>query len=79
VVASQSTPFLAFKKWKMAFWCDEKENFLFQNCKPSQDAHVCIIWAHYRKLSRDSSNNIGRWAKSHETSNMIAHFEKVFL
>jgi hypothetical protein len=50
------------QKWKMPFWCDEKESFLLQHCKPSQDAHVCIIRAHYHKLCYDSSNNIGRLA-----------------
>ena len=62
VVASQNIPFFGLRKWKMTFWCDEKENFLLQHCSPFQDAHVCTIWAHYHKLCRDSSHNIGRLA-----------------
>ena len=54
VVASQNTPFSAPQKWKMAFSCDEKENFLLQHRKTSQDAHVCTIWAHYHQLWRNS-------------------------
>ena len=60
VVASQITPFSAPRKWKMAFSFDEKENFLLQHRKISQDAHVCTIWAYYHKLCRDSISNIGR-------------------
>jgi hypothetical protein len=59
VVASENTPILAPQKWKLAILCIEKENFLLQYRKPSQDAHVCTIWAHYHKLCPDSSHNIG--------------------
>jgi hypothetical protein len=59
VVASQNTPILAPQKWKLAISCVEKENFLLQHRKPSQDAHVCTIWTHYHKLCPDSSHNIG--------------------
>ena len=59
VVASQSTPISAPQKWKLAFSCVERENFLLQHRKPPQDAHVCIIWAYYHKLCPDSSHNIG--------------------
>ena len=44
----------------MVFRCDEMENFLLQHYSSSQDARVCIIWAHYHKPCRDSSHNIGR-------------------
>jgi hypothetical protein len=60
VVPSQNTPFSAPRKWKMDFSCDEKENFLLQHCKTSQDTHVCTIWIHYHKLCGDSISNIGR-------------------
>ena len=43
VVASQNTPFSAPQKWKMVFSRDEKENFLLQHRKTSQDTHVCIL------------------------------------
>jgi hypothetical protein len=59
VVASQNTPILAPQKWKLAISCVEKENFLLQHRKPSQDAHVCTILAYYPKLCPDSSHNIG--------------------
>ena len=57
----------------MIFLCDKNENFLLQHCSPSQDAHVCTIWAHYHKLCRDSSHNIGRldwkpWNLEHDRS-----------
>ena len=55
----KNTPFFALGKWKMAFRCDEKENFLLQHCSPSHDTHVCTIWTHYLKLYHDYSNNIG--------------------
>jgi hypothetical protein len=59
VVASQNTLISTPQKWKLAISCVEKENFLLQHCKPSQDEHVCTIWAHYHKLFPDSSHNIG--------------------
>jgi hypothetical protein len=59
VDASQNTLILAPQKCKLAISCVEKENLLLQHCKPSQDAHVCTIWAHYHKLCPDSSHNIG--------------------
>jgi len=66
-------PFRHLENKKMIFLCDEKENFLLQHCSPSQDAHVCTIWAHYHKLCRDSSHNIGRldwkpWNLEHDSS-----------
>src|SRR3954470_60563 len=48
VVTSQNDPFFALGKWKRAFPCDKKENFLLQHCSPYQCPHTCIIWAqHY--------------------------------
>ena len=53
---------LGTRKIENCFRCDEMENFLLQHCSSSEDARVCIIWAHYHKLCRDSSHNIGRLA-----------------
>src|SRR3954462_3956618 len=43
---------------KMAFSCDEKENFILQHCSPYQCPHACIIWAQRHKLCRDSTHKI---------------------
>jgi hypothetical protein len=59
MVASQNTPISAPQKWKLAISCVEKENFLLQHRKPSQDVNLCTIWAHYHKLFPDFSHNIG--------------------
>jgi hypothetical protein len=40
MVPSQNTPISVPQKWKLAISCVEKENFLLQHRKPSQDAHV---------------------------------------
>jgi hypothetical protein len=37
VGASQKNPFLALRKWKMNFLCQEKENTQNEHCLPSQD------------------------------------------
>jgi hypothetical protein len=66
VVPSQNTLILAPQKWKLAISCVEKENILLQHRKPSQDAYVYTIWAHYHKLC------------PHFSDNMIGHFVKDF-
>src|SRR4051812_21956792 len=52
-------PVFVLRKWKKAFPCDKKENFLLQHCSPYQCPHACIIWAQHHKLCRDSAHNIG--------------------
>ena len=47
----------------MVFRWDKIPNFPKWYCSSSQDAHMCIIWAHYHKICRDSSHNIGRLAR----------------
>src|SRR3954462_8243850 len=78
VVASQNDPFFALGKWKRAFPCDEKENFLLQHCSPYQCTHACIIWAQHHKQCLIQHITLVVWTESHETSNMIGHFVKVF-
>ena len=46
----------------MVFRWDKIPNYLKWYCSSSQDACLCTIWAHYHKLCRDSSHNIGRLA-----------------
>jgi hypothetical protein len=55
VVASQKNLFLASKKWKMVFPCDEKGNFLLQHRKHSQDAISHRLSNHVFDLATASS------------------------
>ena len=80
VVTSQNDPFFALGKWKRAFPCDKKENFLLQHCSPYQCPHTCIIWAQHHKLCRDSAHNIGHldrkpWNLEHDRSFCEGFFE----
>jgi hypothetical protein len=57
VGASQKNSFQALKKWKVNLLCNEIEKSLWQHRSPSQDAHACIIWAHYHKLCHSFGHN----------------------
>jgi hypothetical protein len=50
VGASQKKPFLALRKWKMNFLCQEKENTQNEHCFTYQEAHICTIWGNLNKL-----------------------------
>jgi hypothetical protein len=74
VVASQKTPFLAPKKWKMGFSCDEKETS-FYNIVNNPKMHMCAQYGHIiTNYATILAITLVIWPKSHETSNMIAHF-----
>jgi hypothetical protein len=62
----------------MIFPCDEKENFLLQHRKQSQDAHVFTYGHIITTYASILAITLLIWPKSHETLNMIAHFVKVF-
>ena len=57
VVSSQKTPFFALKKWKIIFLCKEKEKLHRQHCSTFQDAQLCTIWAHFKKLCHECGHN----------------------
>jgi hypothetical protein len=49
VVVSQKYDFFTFRKYKMNFLCEEKENTQNEHCLTSQVAHMCTIWGHLNK------------------------------
>jgi hypothetical protein len=79
VVASQKNLFLASKKWKW-FFRAMKRKTSFCNIVSNPKMHMCAQYGHIiTNYASILAITLLIWPKSHDTSNMIAHFVKVFL
>ena len=67
------------KKWKMIFSSKENENFLRQHCLSFQDAPLCMIWDHLKKLCHECGHKIDHlawkpWIFTHDNSFLRTFF-----